>query len=63
MTTDTFYIKIKTFLKKNFCLNTQMMCLMLNLVPIPTIIEPTKLQECKYKNNHRSDQIPVLKLL
>jgi hypothetical protein len=27
-----------------------------------TVIEPTKLQDCKYKNNHQSDQIPVLKL-
>jgi hypothetical protein len=26
------------------------------------IKESTKLQECKYKNNNRSDQIPVLKL-
>jgi hypothetical protein len=27
-----------------------------------TVTEPTKLEEHKYKNNHRSDQILVLKL-
>jgi hypothetical protein len=27
-----------------------------------SVTEPTKLQERKYKNNHRSDQIPVLTL-
>jgi hypothetical protein len=26
------------------------------------VTEPTKLQEHKYKNNHQSDQIPVLKI-
>ena len=30
--------------------------------PSKTVTEPTKLSERKYKNNHRSDQIPVLKL-
>jgi hypothetical protein len=31
-------------------------------VDMVCVTEPTKLQERKYKNNHTSDQIPVLKL-